>query len=118
MLVVCIAEPVPETRELLARLVARRGDRAALWLPHDGLGPDHQAEVDVLLFEPLSAIGRQALDYVRDVYDEAVRIAVTVAHQVLPDDHGGHHLLVHPFAPQDLGRVLDTADVRQNQQAV
>jgi len=116
MLVVCIAEPVPETRELLARLVARRGDRAALWLPHDGLGPDHDSDIDVLLFEPLSTVGRHALLHVRERHDRAVRIAVTDAHDLLPDDHGGHHLLVQPFAPQELVRVLDAAELRAGEQ--
>ncbi len=115
MLVVCIAEPVPETRELLARLVARRGDRATLWLPHDGLGPDTPPAIDVLLFEPLSAVGRQALEHVRDAHGDAVRVAITVVDQTLPEDHGGHHLLVQPFAPDELSRLLDGAGRRAEQ---
>lgn len=111
MLTVCIAEPVPETRELLARLVTRRGDAAVLWLPHDGLGPDAPSGLDLLLFEPLSTLGRDALDHVRTFHEHAVRVAITGAHTVLPRDHGAHHVLVQPFAPSDLGRVIDEAFV-------
>ena len=109
MLTVCIAEPVPETRELLARLVTRRGDSPVLWLPHDGLGPDAPSIVDLLLFEPLSSLGRDALDHVRRRHDHAIRVAVTVASTGLPDDHGADHVLVQPFSPRDLSRVIDGA---------
>jgi len=109
MLNVVIAEPVPETRELLARLVTRRGDAPALWLPHDGLGPDAPSVVDLLLFEPLSALGREALAHVQAIHDHAIRVAVTVASTVLPEDHGADHVLLQPFSPKDLGRVIDAA---------
>jgi hypothetical protein len=109
MLFVCIAEPVPETRELLARLVTRRGDRPVLWLPHDGLGPDAPSSLDLLLFEPLSSLGRDARDYVAAIHADAIRVAVTAVQSVLPDDHGAHHVLQQPFAPDDLARVIDGA---------
>lgn len=109
MLTVCIAEPVPETRELLARLVTRRGDIPVLWLPHDGLGPEAPTTLDLLLFEPLSSLGRDALDHMRTLHSHAVRVAVTVASTMLPDDHGADHVLVQPFSPKDLARVIDEA---------
>lgn len=109
MLTVCIAEPVPETRELLARLVTRRGDHPVLWLPHDGMGQDGDTVLDVLLFEPLSSLGREARDHVCTLHPTAIRVAVTAVHGVVPDDHGAHHVLYQPFAPDDLGRVLDGA---------
>jgi hypothetical protein len=111
MLFVCIAEPVPETRELLAHLVTRRGDRPVLWLPQDGMGPEAPVLVDLLLFEPLSALGRDARDHIALVHRQAVRVAVTASGVTLPDDHGAHHVLLQPFSPDDLARVLDGATV-------
>lgn len=74
-------------------------------------------EIDVLLFEPLSAVGRAALAHVRDTSHTTLRIAISDAHDAIPDDHGAHHLLVQPFAPADLRKLLDTVACRETESA-
>ncbi len=95
-----IAEPVPETRELLIHLAQRQGWVASAFAAID-VGP-----VDALLFEPLSRLGQEAREHVLHRHPSASLVAVTVAPAEAGSEHGAHHMIAQPFAPDELARVL------------
>lgn len=103
---ILVAEPVPETRELLIRLAGRQGWNAVGW---PGIGP---GDVDALLYEPLSRIGREAREHVRRHHPGAALVAITVS-PAEATGHGADHLIAQPFAPGDVMGLLGTLLARR-----
>lgn len=101
-MLICVADPVPETRDLLARLVARRGHRTLIWDGPTSLSTLPEGSLDALLFEPTSSHGRAACAAVREHHARALRIAIGAA-----SGHDGHVALDDPFTPAQLAAILD-----------
>lgn len=101
MALVCISEPVAETRELLERLVVRLG--------HEVL-PEHQLiAADALLFEPGSAHGVTLARRARRHCPDTALVAVSAVPVPVAGLPGRVHRLTQPFRPEDLARALDGA---------
>lgn len=101
MAIVCVAQPVLETRELLERLVVRLG--------HDVVGPDGVFAADALVFEATSP---ESAELARSVAAARPHVAL-IACSAFPVDVGalpvGATALTQPFAPADLARALSGA---------
>ncbi len=90
---IAVLEPVPETRELLERLIARAG--------HEIVDED----ADVVILEPLGRVAR------RTVRMRHPRAAVVVASIVPPGpgDPPAAARLLQPFVSAELRRAIDAA---------
>ena len=96
---VLVCEPVEETRFLIERVVARMG--------HEIAGVD-AAHVDVLFYEPASSAGTARARDARRLWPGVVLIACSAV-PPRPSITGPppDAVLIHPFAPADVRRVLN-----------
>ena len=95
---VLVCEPVEETRFLIEQVVARMG--------HEVVGSD-AAHVDVLFYDPASGAGTARARGARRLWPAVLLIACSsVPPRTSITGPAPDALLLHPFAPADVRRVL------------
>src|SRR4051794_5723197 len=96
---VLVCEPVEETRFLIERVVARMGHEIA-----DG----EAAAVDVLFYDPATSAGTAQARSARRLWPGVVVIACSsVPPRSSITGPPPDAVLMHPFAPSDVRRVLN-----------
>jgi CheY-like chemotaxis protein len=103
---ILIAEPVAETRELMARLVERLGHEP-VW-PDDP--PERVAGADVALLDPVGPAGEGALRILRTQTPDT-RLVISSIEPPSPASRalGAAAHLLKPFGLADLRRALESA---------